>query len=49
MVDTSLMFVVQRAVAAAPALIRTRAGRERFQHVRIGCRLACIGSPALRG
>jgi len=49
MVETSLMFAVQRVVAAAPTWIKTRSVRERFQHIRSGCRLACICSLALPG
>ncbi|HET9042005.1 MAG TPA: hypothetical protein VFN70_02600 [Burkholderiales bacterium] len=47
MVETSLMFVVQRAVAAAPTSIKTHAARERFQQVCIAWNLACIGALAL--
>jgi len=49
MVETSLMFVVQRVVAAAPTLIKTRSAQERFQQIRVAGRLACINSLALPG
>src|SRR5512134_2319356 len=47
MVKTSLMFVVQRPVATAPTLMKTRAARKRFQRIRIAGRLACVSALAL--